>query len=153
MCNNAIITLIFPLFISVISAPDYCTSRNNPEEPNDCVFFSTEDKYCCFNSNSKKCVFSQTKTSEEKDLLCEEDYLYHFTSQKLEYSKYKNEKKYCYFSYNKSNIAFAYQEINYGFERDGFHINETNGLVLTCVNAFYVRLKLIGVLVMALVIL
>ena len=47
--------LFFELFLFFISLQkiylitDYCSSRIEPKEPNDCVYLSTKENKCCFN--------------------------------------------------------------------------------------------------------
>ena len=110
----------------IYSSIDYCTTRTNPNEPNDCVYFSTETQKCCFNPNNKeKCVlYSSTETG----LLCNEDFLYNFDKSEESYTQYEDEPGYCVFTFEDIKGSFKYNEIII----KSFQIQEIKGLILKC---------------------
>ena len=65
--------LFFELFLFFISLQkiylitDYCSSRIEPKEPNDCVFLSTKENKCCFNPKNK----SQCFNTSGEGFICE----------------------------------------------------------------------------------
>ena len=111
--------------------PDYCTSRAEPSEPNDCVFLSTENQKCCFNPNDKTRCFLKSGTSDD-NLLCNIDYFYgdNYMMGKENYKEYKDKNGYCTFVYGNISGAFKYEGIN----KDVRNINEINGLKIDCLN-------------------
>ena len=106
---------------------DYCTTRKNPEEPNDCVFFPYDNKNCCFNPEKKICVLSETSNS---GLLCEEDYFYNYIIGEEKYDEYKGKEGYCVFEYGNIKGVFKYDEKM----ENTLTINEAKNLIINCVS-------------------
>ena len=106
---------------------DYCASTINPEEPNDCVFFSTEDTKCCFNpSNTSQCF----EESSMEGLICEEDYFYKFEKEEDIYKQYKDKNGNCTFIYGDIKGAFPYDENI----KNVLKIIEVKGLEINCLD-------------------
>ena len=120
--------IIFILLIKDIKLMiDYCTTRILPKEPNDCVFFSTNNKKCCFNpKNTTRCF----EESSEKGLICGEDYFYNFMKGEDKYKEYKDKKGYCTFNYGGIKGAFEYDE----FIKKVLEIKEVKNLQIKCLN-------------------
>ena len=148
---NTIKILIFIISIdNILLISDYCTSRSEPKEPNDCVFLSTSTKKCCFNPNNKTQCFFQS--SEEKGLKCDTDYFYgsDYMIGEENYKKYKNKKGYCTFIYGDLKGAFKY---DIPIE-DVLNINEINGLIINCLNyQDMIKMKLFAFVVFMIVVL
>ena len=124
--------LIFIISIeNILLILDYCTSKSDPIEPNDCVFLSTSTNKCCFNpKNTTQCFL---ESSKEKGLKCDTDYFYNSNKYMIgeeNYKKYKNTKGYCTFIYGDLKGAFIYE---HPIEND-LNINEINGLTINCLN-------------------
>ena len=120
---------LFVLFIikKINLMMDYCTTRLNPKEPNDCVFFGYNNKKCCFNPNNQSQCFFE---SSNQELLCEEDYFYNFMKGGDKYEEYKDKNGYCVFIYGDIKGAFEYDEkINKILE-----ISEVKNLEIECLS-------------------
>ena len=127
--------IIFLIIIKKINLIiDYCTTRILPEEPNDCVFFSTDDKKCCFNPNNTTRCFEE---SSEDGLICQEDYFYNFMKGEDKYKEYKNKRGYCTFTYGNIKGAFKYDEI----VKKVLKIKEVKNLEVKCLNIKYFKLN------------
>ena len=117
---------------------DYCSNRI-ANEPNDCVFLSDSEKRCCFDTNNKKCVWENSNNN----LLCEEDFLYKFVNNGLEYKDKKGKNGYCIFNYNKTKGA-----VEYLFQNGKVKYKEKNGLYLECYNnVFFLNLNIYFILI------
>ena len=108
---------------------DYCTTRIFPNEPNDCVFFSTDEEKCCFNPNNTTRCFHENKN--ESGLICEEDYFYYFMTGNDKYDDYEDKKGYCTFTYRNIKGAFVYDEVI----KNVLEINEVKDLEIKCLNS------------------
>ena len=110
---------------------DYCRSRVNPLEPNDCVFLSTSNQKCCFNPNDNNRCFLESENSNN-NLLCDINYFYgdNYMIGEEKYKEYKDKNGYCTFIYGNIMGAFKYEGIN----KDVRNINEINGLKIDCLN-------------------
>ena len=106
---------------------DYCSSRIEPKEPNDCVFLSSNSNKCCFNPKNTSHCFLE---SEEENLLCDVDYFYGYMLGEDNYKKYKDKKGYCTFIYGELKGAFIY---DLPIEKV-LDIKEQNGLEINCLN-------------------
>ena len=124
--------LFFELFLFFISLQkiylitDYCSSRIEPKEPNDCVFLSTKENKCCFNpKNQSKCF----NTSGE-GFICEADYFFDYLIGEENFSKYKNKIGFCTFNNGEIKGAFKYE----GVIKNVLDIKEINGLKIKCLS-------------------
>ena len=128
--------IIFFIIIKKINLMiNYCNTRIFPEEPNDCVFFSTNEKKCCFNPNNKTRCFEE---SSEDGLLCQEDYFYNFMKGQDKYEAYKNKRGYCTFSFGNIKGAFEYDEK----VKKVLKIKEVKKLEVKCLNSKYFKLNI-----------
>ena len=127
--------LILSRIMKFIQSIDYCTTRTNPMEPNDCVYFSTHGTKCCFNPiDNQRCYLEKTA----EGLLCDEDYFYKISGEDR-YNNNKNKNGKCIFSIKDIKGGFNYNEKN---KQDLFEISE-NGLEIKCLKSEYINLKFI----------
>ena len=141
---NTIKIIIFIISIEkILLISDYCTSRSNPEEPNQCVFLSNSTTKCCFNPNDKTQCFWQSE--EIEGLKCDADYFYDkYEIGEEYYKKHKNEKGYCTFIYGDLKGAFKY---DITIEEE-LKINEINGLIINCLSyQDMLKMKLFGFII------
>ena len=121
-----IIIFLF-LFKNIYLIRDYCRARIFPQEPNDCVFFSSSNKKCCFNPNNTTRCFEE---STDKSLICKEDYFYKFMKGEDKYNEFKDKKGYCTFIYENIKGAFIYDELI----KKVLEIKEVKNLRINCLN-------------------
>ena len=115
---------------------DYCNTRIFPNEPNDCVFFSTDKIKCCFNPNNTTRCFEENKNKSE--LICKEDYFYNFMTGSDKYNKYKDKRGYCTFIYKDIKGAFVYDEVY----KKVLKINEVKDLEVKCLNNRNIKINI-----------
>ena len=127
--------IIFILINKIYLIIDYCSTRMSPQEPNDCVFFSTDEQKCCFNPNNKTNCFLQ---SNEEGLICEEDYFYNFMKGEDKYKEYEDKKGYCTFIYGDIKGAFVYDEVI----KNILEIKEVKDLEIRCLINEYIKINL-----------
>ena len=137
--NSFKFILFFVYIKNIYLTLDYCTSKTNVTEPNDCVFLSNSTTKCCFNPENKSQCFWE---SSSNDLKCDVDYFYNYEIGEDKYNEYKDKKGYCTFVYGDIKGAFKY-DIKNG---ESLNINEFNGLIVNCLknNKNEIKINLIA---------
>ena len=127
--------IIFLLLIkNIYLIRDYCSTRMSPEEPNDCVFFSNDNKKCCFNPNNTTRCFEE---STEEGLICQEDYFYKLGRGEDKYNQFKDKNGYCTFTYGNIKGAFKYDN----YIKKVLEIKEVKNLKIKCLNNEIIKIN------------
>ena len=127
--NKLNIFLFCHLITNIYLLPDYCSSKINPKEPNDCVFLSTSTTKCCFKKNYSRCL-NESYADDSDGLICDIDYFYNYSIGDNNYSYYKDKIGYCTFIFGNIKGAFEYDIVI----DNTLNINEFNGLIINCLS-------------------